>query len=67
MASQWRRSAASWAYARKVHGWLKSEKLKQTGHGRREQPELEEIEQVHIANVEGESCELCGGTLATSL
>jgi len=39
---------------------------KQTGHGRREQPELETVEQVHVENVEDETCELCGGHLEAS-
>lgn len=39
---------------------------KQTGHGRREQSELEVVEEVHVANVEDESCELCGGSLSES-
>ena len=39
---------------------------KQSGHGRREQPELERVEEHHISNVEGESCEMCGGALNAS-
>lgn len=39
---------------------------KQTGHGRREQPELETVEQVHVENVEDETCDLCGGHLEAS-
>ena len=39
---------------------------KQTGHGRREQPELEEVEQVHLGNVESDTCDLCGGALHAS-
>jgi len=39
---------------------------KQTGHGRREQPELEEVQQVHVVNVESDSCDLCGGSLSAS-
>lgn len=39
---------------------------KQTGHGRREQPELEEVEQVHLGNVENDTCDLCGGALHAS-
>ncbi|OQX66423.1 MAG: hypothetical protein B6A08_20570 [Sorangiineae bacterium NIC37A_2] len=39
---------------------------KQTGHGRREQPELEVVEQIHVAEVEDETCELCGGHLHAS-
>jgi len=39
---------------------------KQTGHGRREQPELEEVEQLHVVNVESDSCDLCGGSLSAS-
>ena len=42
------------------------EKQQQTGHGRREQPELEEVEQVHTADIDDESCELCGGKLEES-
>ncbi len=42
------------------------DKPKQTGHGRREQPELEVVEEVHLANVEEETCELCGGHLEAS-
>src|SRR5690606_18816749 len=44
----------------------KTGEKKQTGHGRREQPELETVEQVHLANVEAETCELCGGHLEAS-
>jgi transposase len=43
-----------------------ADKPKQTGHGRREQPELEVVEQVHVQNVEDETCELCGGGLHAS-
>src|SRR5690606_32090713 len=39
---------------------------KQTGHGRREQPELEVVEQIHVANVEDDKCDLCGGSLDVS-
>ena len=42
------------------------EKPKQTGHGRREQPDLEVIEVDHIVKVEHESCEMCGGSLSAS-
>ncbi len=42
------------------------DKPKQTGHGRREQPKLEVVEQVHLANVEEETCELYGGHLEAS-
>ena len=44
----------------------KTGEKKQTGHGRREQPELETVEQVHVENVEHETCELCGGRLEAS-
>lgn len=44
----------------------KTGEKKQTGHGRREQPELEVIEQVHVQDVEDETCDLCGGHLAAS-
>jgi transposase len=43
-----------------------AERPKQAGHGRREQPELEVVEQVHVQNVEHETCELCGGGLCAS-
>ena len=39
---------------------------KQTGHGRREQPELEIVEQIHVENVDDETCDLCGGHLEAS-
>lgn len=42
------------------------DKSKQTGHGRREQPALEVVEQIHVAPVEDETCDLCGGHLAAS-
>jgi len=44
----------------------KTEEKQQTGHGRREQPELEVVEQIHVENVEDETCELCGGHLEAS-
>ena len=44
----------------------KSPEKKQTGHGRREQPELEVVEQLHVENVEDETCDLCGGHLEAS-
>lgn len=39
---------------------------KQTGHGRREQAKLEVVEQVHVADVAEERCDLCGGSLEAS-
>ena len=39
---------------------------KQTGHGRREQPALEVVEQIHTARLEEETCEMCGGHLNAS-
>lgn len=39
---------------------------KQTGHGRRAQPDLEAVEQVHVANMEDDRCDLCGGCLEAS-
>ena len=42
------------------------EKKKQTGHGPRDQTELKEVEQVHLANFSDERCEMCGGSLEAS-
>src|SRR5690606_11969068 len=42
------------------------EKTKQTGHGRREQPDLDVVEVDHVENVEHESFEMCGGSLNAS-
>lgn len=50
----------------KVQCEAKTEKTKQIGHGRREQPALEVVETVHTAAVEGETCNLCGGSLHAS-
>jgi transposase len=44
----------------------KREKSKQTGHGPREQKELEVVEQLHTANFEDACCDLCGGSLKAS-
>ena len=44
----------------------KTSEKKQAGHGRREQPELEVVGQVHVENVEDETCDLCGGHLKAS-
>ena len=40
------------------------EPKKQTGHGRREHPQLEQVEQLHVANVDDAQCDLCGGSLS---
>jgi transposase len=42
------------------------DKPKQTGHGRREQPALEVVEQIHVAPAGDETCDLCGGHLQAS-
>jgi transposase len=42
----------------------KSPDDKQRGHGRREQPELPLEEQIHVADVSAERCDLCGGGLS---
>lgn len=42
------------------------ERKKQSGHGRREQPELEEVEQVHVGDFDEETCDLCGGHVYAS-
>src|SRR5688572_8809579 len=39
------------------------EPKKQTGHGRREQPQLDVGEQTHVADFNDERCDLCGGEL----
>ena len=41
----------------------KEEKTKRTGHGPKEQPELEKIDQVYELPKEEQVCELCGGEL----
>ena len=41
-------------------------KPKQAGHGRREQPALEVVEQIHVTPAGEETCDLCGGHLAAS-
>lgn len=43
-----------------------AERKKQSGHGRREQPELEEVEQVHVGDFDEETCDLCGGHVYAS-
>lgn len=37
---------------------------KQTGHGRREQPELVQLEEVHLADQADQVCKACGGQMS---
>ena len=41
----------------------KAEKPAQTGHGRREQPRVPELEQVHLMDSADKTCSSCGGEL----
>ena len=41
----------------------KAEKPAQTGHGRREQPRLPELEQIHLMDAADKTCSNCGGEL----